>query len=239
MKYITLVFTLLFTQVNTFSQQITLTGQILNSNNVPIALASINIVGNNLNDTSDDLGLFHIALPSIIKKGDIIVLRVAKEGYNTVTKKIPVSFLSIPIKLIKNKKNGGKPHPLTENKKFPMPSLQQPTTVVPPVNVTSLFQSGGITANQVTIAPLARKIDDNNSLQLINNLPDKNEKINVTSVMGDSEAFQFANEVLDFLKAKGYKKVDGVNQAMFTRPVVGQSINRDTSGIKIIIGARQ
>jgi hypothetical protein len=61
----------------------------------------------------------------------------------------------------------------------------------------------------------------------------------VSSTWGDTEAFEFANAVTDFLKAQGYKRVDGGNQSMYNKPVVGQIIQRDSTGVKIIIGARE
>jgi hypothetical protein len=55
--------------------------------------------------------------------------------------------------------------------------------------------------------------------------------------MGDAESFQFANQINDFLKSQGFTKVDGVSQSVFTKPVVGQFMNRDSSGVKILIGS--
>lgn len=56
--------------------------------------------------------------------------------------------------------------------------------------------------------------------------------------MGDSEAFRFANQINDFLKAQGYLNVEGVSQAMYSKPMIGQYLNRDNKGIKIIIGSK-
>ncbi|NCI47437.1 hypothetical protein [Sediminibacterium soli] len=105
------------------------------------------------------------------------------------------------------------------------------------VNVTSNNQLGGITANQVTVGAVPRKVDYNEQSQLVSLLPEKNEKIKVTCIMGSSEAFEFANEIVDFLKSRGYTKVDGVNQAMYSKPVVGKFLNRDSAGVEIIIGS--
>lgn len=105
------------------------------------------------------------------------------------------------------------------------------------VNVTSNNQSGGITANQVNIGSIPRNLDVNTERQLLSFLNSKNERIDINSVMGDAESFQFANQINDFLKSQGFTKVDGVSQSVFTKPVVGQFMNRDSSGVKILIGS--
>lgn len=63
-------------------------------------------------------------------------------------------------------------------------------------------------------------------------------KVIVTSVMGDGEAFNFANQVKLYLQSKGFD-VDGVNQAIFSMPIRGQIIEPPKDGdstFKIIIG---
>lgn len=105
------------------------------------------------------------------------------------------------------------------------------------VNVTSHNQSGGITANQVNIGSVPRNLDINIKRQLLSFLNSKDEKIDINSVLGDAESFQFANQINDFLKSQGFKKVDGVSQSVFTKPVVGQFIDRNSSRVKILIGS--
>lgn len=108
----------------------------------------------------------------------------------------------------------------------------------PMINVSSTNQSGGITANQVNIGAIPRNLDENLKNQLLENLKNKSEKIDIASVMGDSEAFRFANQINDFLKNQGYLNVEGVSQAVYSKPMIGQYLNRDTKGIKIIIGSK-
>lgn len=105
------------------------------------------------------------------------------------------------------------------------------------VNVTSNNQNGGITANQVNIGSIPRTLDVNTQRQLLSFLNSKDEKIDINSVMGDVESFQFANQINDFLKSKGFTKVDGNRQSVFTKPINGQFMNRDSSGVKILIGS--
>jgi hypothetical protein len=234
MKYLYLF---LILSINQGFAQVRMTGQILDLQNNPIQGSTIDVVGANSNGISDSAGVFFLTLPTNIQKGDLITLRISKLGYKTVTKHLSVSYLSFSIRLLKDLKEKVKtPENAVVQQSPPQTST---TTENQPNNVNSYFQTGGITAGQVIIAPPNRKLDQTNSTQLLNNLPDKNEKIDVTCVWGDSDSFQFATQILDFLKAQGYKSVEGVTQAMYTRPVLGQNIIRDTTGVKIIIGARQ
>ncbi len=105
------------------------------------------------------------------------------------------------------------------------------------VNVTSNNQNGGITANQVNIGSIPRNLDINTQGQLLSFLNSKDERIDINSIMGDAESFQFANQINDFLKSQGFTNVDGVNQSVFTKPVIGQFMNRDSSGVHILIGS--
>jgi len=103
-------------------------------------------------------------------------------------------------------------------------------------NVTSNNQSGGITAGVVNVEPQTRHIDAVLVNQLQQILPDKTKTVTVTSVMGDGEAFSFATQIKDFLVQQGYD-VNGVNQSIFTAPVIGQQFNPDT--LTLTIGTRQ
>lgn len=101
-------------------------------------------------------------------------------------------------------------------------------------NVQSFNQSGGITAGQVNIGSQPRQLNDNLRGQLRNALP-RDKKVAVVSVMGDGEAFKFADEIKRFLEADGYN-VSGVDQAVYTGPVVGQNIQSRGDGLEVVIG---
>lgn len=114
-------------------------------------------------------------------------------------------------------------------------STPQPTPVT---NVTSFYQSGGITAHTVNIPVPPRTLNAQLKQQLDEHTAGR-KKISVTAVMGDGEAFQFANEILAYLKDKGLP-ADGVNQSVFNQPVGGQLLNPKPDGeLEIIIGNRQ
>lgn len=51
----------------------------------------------------------------------------------------------------------------------------------------------------------------------------KGAKVTLTTIMGDSEAFQFASQLKEVFAAAGWK-VDGINQAVYNSPVRGVKI---------------
>ncbi len=105
-------------------------------------------------------------------------------------------------------------------------------------NVNSHNQSGGITAGIVNLGLQPRKLDNTSAAQLTQNLS-KHKKIKITSVMGDQEAFNFGHQILSYLKENGYE-AEGVNQAIYSQPVVGQFIeNGESDSIDIIIGTQE
>lgn len=114
--------------------------------------------------------------------------------------------------------------------------IQEQTQPAQVFNVTSNNQSGGITAGVVNVGPKPRNIDAGLRKQLKQMLPDKIKRVTVTSVMGDGEAFSFATQIKNFLEQQGYE-VNGVNQSVFTAPVIGQQFIPDT--LTFIIGTRQ
>ncbi|MBB5766447.1 hypothetical protein [Xanthomonas euroxanthea] len=104
--------------------------------------------------------------------------------------------------------------------------------------ITSNNQAGGITAHTVNFGPVARQMNTQLGQQLAKHLP-KSAEISVTAVLGDSEAFGFANQVLEWLRGAGYTNVDGVNQAVYSQPVTGQIIDQvSPQKFDLIIGAR-
>lgn len=121
---------------------------------------------------------------------------------------------------IKNKK--------MDNKKRDSPNV---------VNVTSYNQSGGITANQVNIGSQPRVLNVEAQNQLLQILSGKkSQTISVVSVMGDGEAFSYATQIKNYLIKEGYT-VSGVDQAVYTQPIMGQQYNPDK--LEFIIGTKQ
>jgi len=107
-------------------------------------------------------------------------------------------------------------------------------------NVTSRNQQGGITAGEVNIGKTPRIFNQQVALALQAHLPSEKDKtIVITAVMGDQEAFQFAEQIKEYLSSQGWK-VDGVDQAVYSKPVVGQIIKPRSDGkVEIIIGGKE
>jgi hypothetical protein len=103
-------------------------------------------------------------------------------------------------------------------------------------NVTSYNQKGGITAGIVNVGTQPRSLNIELQNQLHQFLPDKTKTVTVTCVMGDGEAFNFATEIKNYLINQGYR-VNGVNQAIFLKPVIGQTF--DAKKLTITVGTRQ
>lgn len=104
------------------------------------------------------------------------------------------------------------------------------------ISITSNNQSGGITAHTVNIGSTRRQLDPASAQQLLQTLP-KNKPVKVVAVMGDQEAFAFATQILGHLKANGYQ-AEGVDQAVYSQPMVGQFINPITSGFEVVVGGQ-
>ncbi|MEI6886548.1 MAG: hypothetical protein WCO02_18810 [Bacteroidota bacterium] len=107
------------------------------------------------------------------------------------------------------------------------------------IYITSHNQSGGVTAQTVNFGPLARQMNQQLGDQLRQNIP-TSAAIKVIAVLGDGEAFGFANQVLQWLKSNGFSKAEGVDQALYTQPVIGQRIDKNAvDEFKVIIGIRE
>ena len=92
------------------------------------------------------------------------------------------------------------------------------------INISSTLQSGGITAHTVNMASPARHINASNAAQIKEVIEENEfEKITVTAALNDAEAFGLASEILELIKSLGYE-ADGVNQAVWMPPPVGQGV---------------
>lgn len=104
------------------------------------------------------------------------------------------------------------------------------------IDITSINQKGGITAHTVNIGPQARSMNDQIGNQLKHHIP-ISANVRITAVLGDGEAFGFAGQILDWMKSNGYSNVTGVDQAVYTQPVIGQNISKKSDNeYEIIIG---
>lgn len=102
--------------------------------------------------------------------------------------------------------------------------------------ITSHNQMGGVTAHTVNFVSQARQMNSQLGEQLKQHIP-ISAKLRVVTVFGDGEAFGFANQVLQWLKSNGYNKAEGVDQAVYTQPVIGQNINKKSDNeFELVIG---
>ncbi|MCU1315946.1 MAG: hypothetical protein JWN63_1268 [Candidatus Acidoferrum typicum] len=108
------------------------------------------------------------------------------------------------------------------------------------INVTSINQSGGITAHTVVVGPAQRSMSGPGSdalrAQILRDLP-RTKPITVMALMGDNESYRFAAEIHAFLKANGFKLAeDGISQGVLNPPPRGLSINDHGDRMDFIVG---
>ena len=107
------------------------------------------------------------------------------------------------------------------------------------VNITSHNQSGGITAHTVNVGLPPRRIDAAFVAQLRQYIPGPAE-VDVTAVMGDGEAFDFASQIFEHLKSRPEITVTGVDQTIVTPPVKGTAVQQQPNGKFVVhVGRHQ
>lgn len=140
---------------------------------------------------------------------------------------------------LKNNNNVEKISKFTQysNKTLPVTKDTDDHTTI----ISSTNQSGGITAQTVNVTQQSQQLRHLNQFveqDLVSKIP-KNSNVKVTAVLGDQEAFAFATEVSQFLKNDQYN-IEGPDQAVFNKPVVGQFIKQTPpNNYDIIIGSNQ
>ncbi len=101
-------------------------------------------------------------------------------------------------------------------------------------------QNNNFGPNIMNFGSQPRELNSTLESQLKEMIP-SGSSVDVTSVLGDGEAYNFASQIMNYLKKVGYK-VDGVNQALFSGPVSGQNIEKpqnSSDSFKVIIGNNQ
>jgi hypothetical protein len=118
----------------TFSQNLTVSGTVVDEKKNVIAHASVTVVGTNISDNTDDEGQFVLTMYSSQKKGDLITIRVEKNGFNTSTRKISISDLPLAVTL---RNSSSTPKPKEQNVKsikrtarFESSKSDPPSTVI-------------------------------------------------------------------------------------------------------------
>jgi hypothetical protein len=105
------------------------------------------------------------------------------------------------------------------------------------INITSYFQSGGITAQNVNVGLQPRHVGADTIRDITQHLP-KDADVTVWCRLGDGEGHSFAHEILAWMRANGYENVKGITQALWNQPVVGNGIEKQDDGTyALIIGS--
>jgi hypothetical protein len=199
--------------------QLKLTGKVTDINNAPIELATIKLEGLGRIAMSNDSGYFHMNLPGSMKKGDLLVADVSKEGYKNAVRSINISDTLVVI-ILDDNSPAKAIKPVVHTVKFD----------------TTFYHNKSFAVQQVdTVAP--RKLNADNLKAVFYSLSsDKSKRICIECVKDDAEALRFATSLHDTLVLSGYTNVSDVAMVDFPQPVIGQFINRDASGVKITIG---
>lgn len=112
------------------------------------------------------------------------------------------------------------------------------------VNVTSFFQSGGITAHTVhqtvNLGPQQRRLDSAWGVplkaQILKDLP-RAKPIVVMSMLGDAETYRLGQEIHAYLKSNGFTMAeDGISQGVFNPPPRGLEVDNKGEQLIFIVG---
>ncbi len=109
-------------------------------------------------------------------------------------------------------------------------------------NVASYNQQGGITAGEVNIGSLPRVFTQEVAVKLDSVLSeikaDKKKTITVICAMGDSESYNFAEQIKKYLEETGWS-VRGITQAVRNKPIKGVAVYlRPDGDVDINVGNR-
>jgi hypothetical protein len=78
-----------------------------------------------------------------------------------------------------------------------------------------------VAIENINVKSISRGISQIDKIKMIDNLKKfENKEIILTTVLGDTEAFQFAEQIKEVFVQSGWK-VDGISQALYNKPVNG------------------
>jgi hypothetical protein len=105
------------------------------------------------------------------------------------------------------------------------------------INITSNYQSGGITAHTVNVSPrFQRALGDSIRQKLLQNISRQKLAV-VWASHGDEESYKYAAEIFDFLKLEGFNLFGSapVNN-IFIEPVYGVIVTPRDEKTEIYVG---
>ena len=108
-------------------------------------------------------------------------------------------------------------------------------------SVVSHGQSGGITAHTVNLAPQPRVLDEYGKRMLLTKVP-RNYVVKINCPFGDTEAFDFAKQIKDFLIDNGFQIASGGISRSIRQPPAESGVtilgHIPSSEAEIIVGPR-
>jgi hypothetical protein len=113
----------------------------------------------------------------------------------------------------------------------------------PKHNITSYFQSGGITAHTVNVGVANRTLSDPQmaglKAQILRDVP-KTKPVTVIALMGDTEAYRFAAEIHAYMQANGFRMTEnGISQGVIVPPPIGLGLQDKGDHFDFIVGSKQ
>ncbi len=109
--------------------------------------------------------------------------------------------------------------------------------------IGGIFGNRGIITQGQTgnnyIGAIPRRMSDPRAEQLKQELLalPRDKLVSVETIMGNSEAIQFADDIAQFLASNGYK-IKGMRQSMFSGPVTGVTAKQGDKFVEILVGAQ-
>ncbi|MBD1364423.1 carboxypeptidase regulatory-like domain-containing protein [Mucilaginibacter sp. ZT4R22] len=239
MKYIFAI--LIFTNLNAIAQELRMPGQVLDDKRTPIENVSVGVVGDNSFALTDANGLFLLILKSSFRPAQPITLRFSKTGYKTITKHTSVSSVVLSTSLIKQKTNNHTPT-TTNNGIKPKDSLPRQSndgTIVGDNSHNIIGNGNNVGVNGDLNINTEKHLLDLQKVEILNFIENLKKQKNSTtnsfqlSLTSNSNGRTFSNELVEFLKSKGYT-FKGFGLVSFGNPThVVINIMNDTINILV------
>ena len=157
-----------------------------------------------------------------IKEPDSIFL--PKPAIKPIGQKTEKETIRIPVKVVKYRDVVKAAIPETIK-------VEKPT-----VNVSSIGQSGGITAQNVNVGKVVPELTEQLKKSILEVFPDKNEKIDLSYISGPPNSMEFAYKIQSFLESSGYKNIN-FGMMMAKPEPKGISYDRRFGKARLIVGA--
>jgi len=105
------------------------------------------------------------------------------------------------------------------------------------INVTSHNQLGGITAGVVNLNSASPRMLSSSDKKILQSIP-AHAQINIEHSLNDAEAYQYAEQILEYLKLENKNVSEQISMCMWIPPVQGQEIIQGEESCIIRIGTQ-